>query len=105
MQEQKTHPTEQIKPIDSAWLTRKGERALMENTQDELRAHLMQADEEFRQLAQQHAQYHTQLEALEAKPFPTPEEELEEHRLKKLKLRLKDQMNEIVSRQRTQHVA
>ena len=77
----------------------------MENTQDELKAHLMKTDEDFRRLAEQHAQYHMQLEALEAKPHLTPEEELEEHRLKKLKLRLKDQMNAIVSRNRTQNVA
>ena len=77
----------------------------MENAQEELKAHLMKTDEEFRHLAEQHAQYHKQLEALEAKPRLTPEEELEEHRLKKLKLRLKDQMNGIVSRNRTQNVA
>jgi len=77
----------------------------MENTQEELKAHLMNTDEEFRHLAEQHAQFHKQLEALEAKPHLTPEEELEEHRLKKLKLRLKDQMNAIMSRYRTQHVA
>ena len=77
----------------------------MENTQDEIKAHLMKSDEEFRRLAEQHAQYHQQLEALEAKPRLTPEEELEEHRLKKLKLRLKDQMNSIMSRHRAQNVA
>ena len=43
--------------------------------------------------------------ALEAKPRLSPEEELEEHRLKKMKLRLKDQMNAIVSRHRAQNVA
>lgn len=77
----------------------------MENTQEELKAHLMKTDEEFRHLAEQHAQYHARLEALEAKPHLTPEEEMEEHRLKKLKLRLKDQMNGIISRNRAQHVA
>ncbi len=77
----------------------------MENTQDEFKAHLMKTDEEFRHLAEQHAQYKTQLLALEAKPWLTPEEELEEHRLKKLKLHLKDQMNEIASRYRAQNVA
>ena len=77
----------------------------MENTQDELRAHLMKTDEGFRRLAEQHAQYHKQLEAIEAKPHLTPEEELEEHRLKKLKLRLNDQMNAIISRNRAQNVA
>jgi len=77
----------------------------MENTQEELKAHLMKTDEAFRHLAEQHAQYHQQLEALEAKSRLTPEEEVEEHRLKKLKLSLKDQMNRILSKHRAQHVA
>ncbi len=78
----------------------------MENTQEELKAHLMKTDEAFRRLAEQHAQYHKRLEALEAKaPHLTPEEEVEEHRLKKLKLSLKDQMNHIISKHRAQHVA
>src|SRR5260370_35341165 len=98
MQEQTTRPTEQIKPIDSAWSTHKGEKALMENTQDELKAHLMQADEEFRRLAEQHAQYHSRLEALEAKPYLTPDKGLEARRLKKLKLRPKAQVNGILRR-------
>jgi uncharacterized protein YdcH (DUF465 family) len=80
-------------------------KTLMENTQDELKAHLMETDEEFRRLAQEHLQYHGQLEALEAKAHLTPQEEIEEHRLKKLKLRLKDQMNGIISRYRAQNVA
>jgi uncharacterized protein YdcH (DUF465 family) len=98
-------PTEQVVPTDSAWQPHKGERDLMENTQEELKAHLMKTDEEFRRLAEQHALYHQQLEALEAKPRLSPEEETEEHRLKKLKLHLKDQMNAIVSRYRAQNVA
>jgi uncharacterized protein len=97
-------PTEQTQPTNSAWLAHKGESSLMENTQEDLKAHLMQTDEEFRRLNEQHAQFHTQLEALEAKPYLTPEEELEEHRLKKMKLRIKDQMNEIL-RLRAQNVA
>lgn len=83
----------------------KGESTLMENTQDDLKAHLMKTDDEFRRLAEQHSQYHRQLEALEAKPYLTPQEEIEEHRLKKLKLQLKDQMNQIMSRYRAQNVA
>ena len=74
----------------------------MENTQEELKAHLLQTDEEFRHLAEQHAQFHKQLEALEAKLHLSPQEEMEEHRLKKLKLHLKDQMNGIMTRHRTQ---
>jgi uncharacterized protein YdcH (DUF465 family) len=76
----------------------------MENTQEDLKAHLMQTNEEFRHLAAQHSQYHQQLEALEAKPHPTPADEVEEHRLKKLKLHLKDQMNGILNRYKAQHV-
>ena len=77
----------------------------MENNQDELRAHLIATNEEFRSLAEKHAAYHSQLEAIEAKPHMTLDDEAEEQRLKKQKLRLKDQMNEIVSRYRAQHVA
>lgn len=68
----------------------------MENTQEELRAHLMQTDEEFRRLATQHYEYHQLLEAIEAKKPLTQVDEEEEQRLKKLKLHLKDQMNFIV---------
>jgi uncharacterized protein YdcH (DUF465 family) len=92
-------------PIDSAWQPIKGENALMENTQEDLKAHLMQTDEEFRRLAEQHSQYHRELEALDAKGHLTLQEEAEEHRLKKLKLHLKDQMNEMLSRYKAQHVA
>lgn len=77
----------------------------MEINQDELKAHLMETSEEFRALAAQHCQYHKELEALEAKSHLTDEEQAEEHRLKKVKLRLKDQMNEILGRYRTQQVA
>ena len=77
----------------------------MENTQEELKAHLMKTDDQFRRLAEQHSQYHQQLEALETKAHLTPQEEVEEHRLKKLKLHLKDQMNQIMSRYRAQNVA
>jgi uncharacterized protein YdcH (DUF465 family) len=78
---------------------------LMEINQDELKAHLMATDESFRQLAELHAQYAEQLDAIEAKELMTLEDEAEEHRLKKLKLHLKDQMTEILSRYKTQNVA
>ena len=73
--------------------------------QEEMKAHLMATNEEFRQLAQQHSEYARKLDALEALPHLTDEEQLEEHRLKKIKLRLKDQMEAIVSRHRTRQVA
>ena len=74
-------------------------------TQDELKAHLMDSNEEFRRLALEHSQHKKSLEALHARNYLTPEEQLEEVRLKKLKLRLKDQMEGIMSRYRAQHVA
>lgn len=76
----------------------------MENAQDELRAHLMRTDEDFRRLASEHSEYHRQLKIIESKGLLTPIDEEEEHRLKKIKLHLKDQMNEIEKRHRTQHV-
>ncbi len=77
----------------------------MDRNQDELKAHLMATDETFRRLAEQHAEYHKRLEALEAKPHLTDEEQVEEHRLKKLKLHLKDQMTGMMARYKAQHVA
>ena len=51
--------------------------------------------EEFRKLAQEHTQYAQRLESLTQKRYLTEDEKLEEVRLKKLKLRLKDQMESI----------
>jgi len=75
------------------------------NAQDELKAHLMATNEEFRRLAIQHSEFAKKLDALEACPHLTDQEQLEETRLKKLKLRLKDQMEAIVSQYRSQQVA
>jgi len=60
--------------------------------------------EEFRRLAQEHQQYAQRLDSLIQKRYLTEDEKLEEVRLKKLKLRLKDQM-EIIEQQhrRTAH--
>lgn len=72
------------------------------NAQEELRAHLMATNLEFQQLASQHSEHARKLEALEALPYLSNEQQLEETRLKKLKLRLKDQMEAIVSQYRQQ---
>jgi uncharacterized protein YdcH (DUF465 family) len=77
----------------------------MDVTQDELKAHLMATDEHFRQIATQHLEYDRKLHELETKHALTEDEQLEEIRLKKQKLRLKDEMAEIMSRSRTQQVA
>jgi uncharacterized protein len=77
----------------------------MEQHNEELRAHLMATDQQFRDLAAEHAQFHKELEAIEAKEHLTLEDEAEEIRLKKQKLRLKDEMNAIMARYRDQKVA
>ena len=75
------------------------------NALEELRAHLMATNEEFRGLATRHSEFAHKLDALESLPHLTDEEQLEETRLKKLKLRLKDRMEAIVSQYRSQQVA
>ncbi len=77
----------------------------MEHSQEELKAHLMATSEEFRRLVAQHAEYKRQVEAIEAKSRLTPEDEIEENRIKKLKLRLKDQINLFMTRHKTEQVA
>ena len=75
------------------------------NAQEQFKAHLMETSAEFHQLAATHTDYAKRLDELEALPHLTDQEQLEEVRLKKLKLRLKDQMEAIVSQHRAQQVA
>jgi len=74
----------------------------MENSaqDEELKAHLLASDSHFRELAEQHAQLKHQIEQIESRHLVTEEEELEEQRLKKLKLHAKDQMIEILESHR-----
>ena len=69
--------------------------------QDQLQAHLMATDEEYRRLAAEHAGYSKKLDELASRPYLSEQDKLEEIRLKKLKLRLKDQMQAILQRSRT----
>ena len=75
------------------------------NAQEESKAHLMATSEEYRQLASQHADFAKKLDELESLPHLTDEQQLEETRLKKLKLRLKDQMEAMVLHNRPQPVS
>ena len=70
------------------------------------RDQLLAGHEEFQKLALEHTQYQQRLETLTQKRFLTDDEQLEEVRLKKLKLRLKDQMASIEREYQQQvHVA
>ena len=56
------------------------------------REQLLTGHDQFQRLVQEHSQYSQRLESLTEKRYLTEDEKLEEVRLKKLKLRLKDQM-------------
>ena len=75
------------------------------NINEEIKAHLMQTNEQFRQLMDRHHEYDRLVAELDAKPVLTAAEELEEHRLKKLKLHLKDEMEQLVSNYKLQHTS
>lgn len=60
-----------------------------------VRDQLLASSDEFRTLVQEHSQYAQRLDSLTSKKYLSEEEKLEEIRLKKLKLRLKDQMEQL----------
>jgi len=67
------------------------------------RDQLIENHEEFRKLVLEHSQYERRLDLLTQKRYLTDDEKLEEVRLKKLKLRLKDQMEHIERQFRQQN--
>ena len=75
------------------------------NAQEELKAHLMQTDESFRRLVNEHSDLAHKLEDLASRPYLSELEQIEEVRLKKLKLHAKDQIEARLSRYRAQNVA
>jgi uncharacterized protein YdcH (DUF465 family) len=68
----------------------------MSSTTEVIREQLMATNQEYQRLRDQHTQYAAQLEQLESKIFLSDSDKLEEVRLKKLKLRAKDQMELLV---------
>ena len=59
------------------------------------REQFLTGPDELQSLVQEHSQYSQRLESLTQKRYLTDDEKLEEVRLKKLKLRLKDQMQNL----------
>ena len=66
----------------------------------EVKNHLMANNEEFSRLAMEHSHYEHQLDQLSKHPHLTEDERLEEIKLKKRKLSLKDQMEKIIQQYR-----
>ena len=58
----------------------------------QLQDQLMENSPEFRELAEKHSSYDRRIEELGSKRFLSQEDQIEEARLKKVKLQLKDQM-------------
>ena len=71
----------------------------------QVRDQLLASNDEFRRLAQEHTQYSQRLDSLIEKKYLSEDEKLEEVRLKKLKLRLKDQMESLEQKFRTDRLA
>lgn len=72
---------------------------------DELKRQLLQTDEEYRQLANQHHDLDEKLHTLAARNYLSEPEQLEEVTLKKRKLQLKDQMENIARQRRASEPA
>jgi uncharacterized protein YdcH (DUF465 family) len=70
-----------------------------------VRDQLLASNDEFRKLAQEHSMYSQRLDSLVNKKYLSEDEKIEEIRLKKLKLRLKDQMEQLEQQFRHTYVA
>ena len=75
----------------------------MSTPTEAVREQLMVGNEQYRRLREEHARYKTQLNELSAKSHLSDEEQAEEVRLKKLKLRVKDQMELLVRQAQAVH--
>ncbi len=63
----------------------------------DIREQLLASDAEFQRLVEEHSRYEAQLEQLSQAPYLSSEDILRETTLKKLKLRVKDQMERLVA--------
>ncbi len=64
----------------------------------DIRERLLASDAEFQRLAQEHSRYEAQLEQLSKMPYLSSEDIIRQTTLKKLKLRVKDEMEQLIAR-------
>lgn len=67
-------------------------------TPGDIREQLLASNSEFQRLAQEHTRYETQIEQLSRSSFHNAEELIQEAELKKLRLRVKDEMEQLIAR-------
>jgi uncharacterized protein YdcH (DUF465 family) len=81
--------------------TERGGDLAVSTLSEAIRMQSMASNPEYQQLANQHAQYAALLDQLSSKRYLTEQEQLEEIRLKKMKLRLKDEMADLAHKRGT----
>ncbi len=69
---------------------------------EEVTKRLLEENEEFRQLKEEHSWFHRKVEELDKKSFLTPQERQQREELKKKKLALKDKMEAMMAAYRRQ---
>ena len=72
---------------------------------DDLKAELIDTDEEFRRLYEEHKEYERRLQLLNQKSLLSQEDEVEEKKIKLHKLVLKDHMEQILRQHREARVS
>ena len=70
--------------------------------EEDIKDHLMSANPDFRRLAEEHKQYEGKLDELNSRHHLSEQDQIEEVRLKKKKLHLKDQMNSMIQKFRNE---
>lgn len=70
--------------------------------EEEIKEHLMSSNPDFRRLVEEHHQYEGKLQELHHRQHMSEQDHLDEITLKKKKLQLKDQMNSMIQKFRSE---
>jgi uncharacterized protein YdcH (DUF465 family) len=74
-------------------------------TARDIREQLLASNPEYQRLAQEHSRYDSQIVQLSKSSFHNAEELIQEVELKKLRLRVRDEMEQLVARNSRTHAA